>query len=63
MMKKAATQSGMKDMYDKLLQRVKTNVDTAEKLMEQTHLPAYTAVPDASVLTNLLQECEDSDFW
>ena len=31
--------------------------------MKATSVPAYTAVPDVNVLKNLLQECEDSDFW
>lgn len=31
--------------------------------MQQTNLPAYTAVPDHNVLNNLLYECEDSEFW
>lgn len=31
--------------------------------MEQTNVPSYTAVPDMNVLKDLLNECEDSDFW
>lgn len=31
--------------------------------MKQTNVPQYTAVPDPNVLSNLLAECEDSEFW
>ena len=36
----------MKDMYGKLLERLTKNLEEADKLMEQTHLPSYTAIPD-----------------
>ena len=66
MLKKAAsTTSGgaLKEQYNKLLDRLTHNIEDADKLMLQTNMPAYTAVPDHNVLQNLLPECEDSDFW
>ena len=36
----------MKEMYSKLLERLNKNLEDADKLMEQTHLPSYTAIPD-----------------
>jgi hypothetical protein len=63
MMKKAAAQGTTKDLYSKLLERLTNDLEEADKLMAQTNLPAYTAVPDHNVLANLLGECEDSDFW
>ena len=53
----------MKDLYSKLIERVNKSLEDADKLMQQTNLPTYTAVPYVNVLSNLLQECEDSDFW
>ncbi len=46
-----------------MLERLNRNLEDADKLMAQTNLPQYTAVPDHNVLQNLLGECEDSDFW
>jgi len=63
MMKKAAAQGVAKELYTKLLDRLTKNIEEADKLMAQTNLPSYTAVPDHNVLQNLLAECEDSDFW
>lgn len=63
MLKKAATQSAIKGQYDKLSERLKTNMESIEKLLAATSVPTYSAVPDHNVLKNLLQECEDSDFW
>jgi hypothetical protein len=64
MLKKAVTQNNaLKEQYDKLAERLKANVDEIDGLMKATHVPQYTAVPDHNVLANLLQECEDSDFW
>ena len=64
MLKKAAAQSlSLKEQYDKLGERLKKNVDDIDELMKATNVPQYTAVPDANVMANLLEECEDSDFW
>jgi hypothetical protein len=38
-------------------------MEDLEKLMKQTNMPSYSAMPDHDVFTNLLAECEDSDFW
>ena len=53
----------LKEQYDKLGERLKKNVDDIDELMKATNVPQYTAVPDANVMANLLEECEDSDFW
>lgn len=63
MLKKAATQQTLKDLNEKLTTRLNKNVDDIDKLMKNANIPQYTAVPDVSVLQNLLQECEDSEFW
>lgn len=63
MLKKAQTQGAMQELYKKLLERLDSNIEDADKLMAQSNLPSYTAVPDHNVLGNLLRECEDSDFW
>jgi hypothetical protein len=53
----------MKDQFNKLADRLKGNVTEVEKMIENTHLPPYGGAPDASILTNLLKECEDTEFW
>jgi len=64
MLKKAVTsQSALKEQYEKLAERLRRNVEEIDNLMKATNVPQYTAVPDHNVLANLLEECEDSDFW
>lgn len=63
MLKKAATQASLKDLHEKLSERLNKNVEEIENLMKATSIPNYSAVPDFNVLQNLLAECEDSDFW
>ena len=63
MLKKAATQNTVKDLYEKLSERLNKNVELIDELMKATNVPQYTAVPDINVLSNLLGECEDSKFW
>lgn len=63
MLKKAATQQTLKDLNEKLTTRLNKNVEDLDKLMSNANIPSYTAVPDVTVLNNLLQECEDSAFW
>ena len=63
MLKKAATQQTLKDLNEKLTVRLNKNVEELDKLMNNANIPQYTAVPDMNVLSNLLQECEDSAFW
>jgi hypothetical protein len=63
MLKKAATQSNMKESYAKLGERLAINMTSIEDLIAQTHLPPYGGPPDMSILSKLLEECEDSDFW
>lgn len=63
MLKKAATQNTIKELNDKLVTRLNKNVEEVDRLMKQTNVPQYTAVPDVNVLQNLLAECEDSEFW
>jgi len=61
--KAAASQTALKEQYDKLAARLASNVEEIDNLMKATNVPQYTAVPDHNVLQNLLSECEDSDFW
>jgi hypothetical protein len=65
MLKKAAAaqSAAMKEQLEKLSQRLARNVEEVDTLMKATNVPQYTAVPDHNVLANLLNECEDSDFW
>jgi hypothetical protein len=64
MLKKAVTsQAANKEQLEKLGERLKKNVEQIDDLMKATNVPQYTAVPDHNILANLLQECEDSDFW
>lgn len=64
MLKKAVNQSlSLKEQMDKLGERLRKNVEDIDELMKATNVPQYTAMPDANVLANLLEECEDSDFW
>jgi hypothetical protein len=53
----------LKEQNEKLISRLSTNVEEVDKLMKQTNIPQFSAVPDANVLQNLLAECEDSEFW
>jgi hypothetical protein len=39
MLKKAATQGAIKDLYNKLLDRLNKSLEDADKLMLQTQLP------------------------
>jgi uncharacterized protein (UPF0147 family) len=61
--KAAASQSAMKEQFEKLALRLAANVEEIDTLMKATNVPQYTAIPDHNVLANLLNECEDSDFW
>ena len=63
MLKKAATQATMKDLHEKLQERLNKNCVEIDGLMAATSIPQYSAVPDHNILTNLLAECEDSEFW
>lgn len=63
MLNKAATQASIKQLHEKLSERLGKNVEEIDNLMKATSIPQYTAVPDHNVLQNLLAECEDSDFW
>ena len=63
MLKKAATQNTIKEQYEKLSVRLSKNMQDVETLLAATRVPAYSAVPDHNILKNLLNECEDSDFW
>jgi primosomal protein N'' len=54
MLKKAATQNTIKEQYEKLSERLKTNMESIEKLLSSTNVPSYSAVPDHNVLKNLL---------
>ena len=53
----------VKNQYNKLEERINTNLKMVEKLCESTPTPAYSAAPDVNILKQLLPECEDSDFW
>jgi len=54
MLKKAATQQTLKDLNEKLTGRLNKNVDEIDRLIKNANVPQFTAVPDMSVLTNLL---------
>ena len=53
----------LKGQYEKSTERLKKSLDQVNKLTETTPTPAYAAAPDPNILKNLLDECEDSDFW
>ena len=53
----------LKGQYEKLTERLNKSLDQVNKLTETTPTPAYAAAPDPNILKNLLDECEDSDFW
>ena len=63
MHKKAAAQAGLQESFNKLIERLSSQIENVDKLMKQTAMPQYQAVPDHNILKNLLPECEDSDFW
>lgn len=46
-----------------MTERLNKSLDQVNKLTETTPTPAYAAAPDPNILKNLLDECEDSDFW
>lgn len=54
MLKKAATQQTLKDLNEKLTARLNKNVEEIDRLMKNANVPQYTAVPDITVLNNLL---------
>ena len=51
----------VKQSYDKLSNRLNTALAQVNKLTETTPTPIYGAAPDANILKNLLEECEDSE--
>lgn len=53
----------VKQSYEKLAARLAKSLEKVNKLTETTPTPAYAAAPDPNILKNLLEECEDSDFW
>jgi hypothetical protein len=53
----------MKDQYAKLTARLTKSLDQVNILTATTPTPAYGSAPDPNILKNLLDECEDSDFW
>ena len=52
-----------KQSYEKLTQRLAKSLEQVNKLTETTPTPQYSSAPDPNILKNLLEECEDSDFW
>jgi hypothetical protein len=50
MLKKAANQASIKELHEKLSERLTKNVDEIDGLMKATSIPQYTAVPDHNVL-------------
>lgn len=61
--KAAATHGSLKEQMTKLGERLAKNVEDIDNLMKATNVPQYSAVPDHNVLKDLLNECEDSEFW
>ena len=53
----------VKQSYEKLQTRLTAALESVNKLTETTPTPAYGSAPDANILKNLLEECEDSYFW
>jgi len=53
----------VKQSYEKLAERVAKSLEQVNKLTETTPTPSYSSAPDPNILKNLLEECEDSDFW
>jgi hypothetical protein len=53
----------VKQSYEKLSTRLNLALTQVTKLTETTPTPIYGAAPDANILKNLLDECEDSYFW
>lgn len=62
MLKKAASQS-LKQQTDKLKERLENKLSEAEDLVKTTGMPGGVPNPPDSVLENLIQECEDHQFW
>lgn len=54
MLKKATGQISFKEQYEKLTQRLKTNVEDVEKLMKATNIPVFGDQTDQDVTKNLL---------
>lgn len=52
-----------KSNYEKLASRLQKSLDHITKLTECTPTPSLMAQPDPTILKDLLNECEDSDFW
>ena len=63
MLKKAANHTALKEQFEKLGERLRNNVTEIDSLMKATNVPQYSAVPDHNAMANLLNECEDSEFW
>jgi len=55
--------NAVKQNYEKLTQRVTQSLEQVNKLTETTPTPSYSTSPDPKILNNLLEECEDTDFW
>jgi len=55
--------NAVKQNYDKLVQRVAKSLEAVNKLTETTPTPNFSAPPDPKILSKLLEECEDTDFW
>lgn len=49
MLKKAAQQQTLKDLNQKLSERLNKNVEDIDRLMKNANVPQYTAVPDIGV--------------
>lgn len=56
-------ESTLKAQYEKLGERIKTDVAQIEKLIDQTSVPMFSNVPDGGRMDNLLAETEDCAFW
>jgi hypothetical protein len=55
--------NAVKQNYEKLTQRVAQSLEQVNKLTETTPTPSFSSAPDPKILNNLLEECEDTDFW
>jgi len=66
MLKKAAaakSENSLKVHFDKLNERLVSDVKQIESLITSSQIPMLAFVPDEGNLENLMKECDDGEFW